>query len=128
MVAHQADKRYQGDFLVERNPFRFSRVLAELHRDSLYPNDGERRLGGLELTVGKPQGRSLCVWGVASGSAASHSDPGSSGMVEFSEESPFRHFSANTTESRSRRPTNPTRQRGLPQVSLRLDEEPSLAR
>ena len=37
--------------------------------------------------MGKPQGRSLCVWGVASGSAASHPDPGSSGMVEFSEES-----------------------------------------
>ena len=28
-----------------------------------------------------------CVWGVASGSAASHPNPGSSGMVEFSEES-----------------------------------------
>src|SRR5271157_4371269 len=39
------------------------------------------------MPVGKPQGRSLCVWGVASGSAASHPDPGSSGMVEFSEES-----------------------------------------
>ncbi len=36
--------------------------------------------------------RSLCVWGVASGSAASHPDPGSSGMVEFSEES--RHSGA----------------------------------
>src|SRR5208282_4397207 len=46
-----------------------------------------KTLGWLGLTVGKPQGRSLCVWGVASGSAASHLDPGSSGMVEFSEES-----------------------------------------
>ena len=44
-------------------------------------------LGWLGLTVGKPRGRSLCVWGVASGSAASHPDLGSSGMVEFSEES-----------------------------------------
>src|SRR5208282_2233229 len=48
-----------------------------------------KTLGWLGLTVGKPQGRSLCAWGVASGSAASHPDPGSSGMVEFSEESPF---------------------------------------
>ena len=63
------------------------RLLAELHRDSLYPMMG-KTLGWLELTVGKPQGRSLCVWGVASGSAASHPNPGSSGMVEFSEESP----------------------------------------
>ncbi len=46
-----------------------------------------KTLGWLGLTVGKPQGRSLCVWGVASGSAASHPNPGSSGMVEFSEES-----------------------------------------
>src|SRR5208337_2528852 len=46
-----------------------------------------KMLGWLGLTVGKPQGRSLCVWGVASGSAASHPDPGSSGMVELSEES-----------------------------------------
>ena len=46
-----------------------------------------KTLGWLGLTVGKPQGRSLCVWGVASNSAASHPNPGSSGMVEFSEES-----------------------------------------
>jgi len=46
-----------------------------------------KTLGWLGLTVGKPQGRSRCVWGVASGSAASHPNPGSSGMVEFSEES-----------------------------------------
>ncbi len=45
--------------------------------------------GWLGLTVGKPQGRSLCDWGVASGSAASHPNPGSSGMVETSEESRF---------------------------------------
>ncbi|MGD0043749.1 MAG: hypothetical protein ABSE84_25645, partial [Isosphaeraceae bacterium] len=62
--------------------------LAELHRDSLYPMMG-KTLGWLGLTVGKPQGRSLCVWGVASGSAASHPNPGSSGMVELSEESRF---------------------------------------
>src|SRR5208337_5687869 len=48
-----------------------------------------KMLGWLGLTVGKPQGRSLCVWGVASGSAASHPDPGSSGMVELSEESEY---------------------------------------
>jgi len=48
-----------------------------------------KTLGWLGLTVGKPQGRSLCVWGVASGSAASHPNPGSSGMVEFSEESRY---------------------------------------
>jgi len=48
-----------------------------------------KTLGWLGLTVGKPQGRSLCVWGVASGSAASHPNPGSSEMVEFSEKSRF---------------------------------------
>ena len=63
------------------------RLLAELHRDLLYPMIGRDAWVWLGLTVGKPQGRSLCVWGVASGSAASHPDPGSSGMVEFSEES-----------------------------------------
>ncbi len=47
-----------------------------------------KRLGWLGLTVGKPQGRSPYIWGVASGSAASHPDPDSSGMVEISEESP----------------------------------------
>ena len=67
------------------------RLLAELHRDSLYPMMGKDPwVAG--LTVGKPQGRSLCVWGVASGSAASHPDPGSSAMVEFSEESPKATF------------------------------------
>ena len=35
------DKRHQGDFLVERNSFRFSRVLAGLHPDSLYPMMGK---------------------------------------------------------------------------------------
>ena len=48
-----------------------------------------KTLGWLGLTVGKPQGRSPCVRGVASSSAASHPNPGSSGMVEFSEESLF---------------------------------------
>ena len=62
------------------------RLLAELHRDSLYSMMG-KDVGWLGLTMGKPQGRSLCVWGVASGSAASHPAPGSTGMVEFSEES-----------------------------------------
>ena len=77
----------QGGIRRENEP-NFRRLLAELHRDSLYPMWG-KRLGWLGLTVGKPQGRSLCVWGVASGSAASHPDPGSSAMVEFSEESQF---------------------------------------
>ena len=55
-----------------------------------------KTLGWLGLTVGKPQGRSLCVWGrphkwgsPRSGSAASHPNPGSSGMVEISEESQY---------------------------------------
>src|SRR5208337_5640998 len=34
-----------------------------------------------------PAPKPPCVWGVASSSAASHPNPGSSGMVEFSEES-----------------------------------------
>jgi len=62
------------------------RVLTELHRDSSSPMMG-KRLGWLGLTVGKPQGRSRGIWGVAFGSATSHPDPGSSAMVEFSEES-----------------------------------------
>jgi hypothetical protein len=37
-----------------------------------------RVLGWLGLTAGKPQGRGLEIWGVASGSAASHPDPGNS--------------------------------------------------
>ena len=59
-----------------------------------------KTLGWLGLTVVKPRGRSLCVWGVASGSAASHSDPGSFGMVELSEESHF--FAAETRPFRGR--------------------------
>jgi len=43
--------------------------------------------GWLGLNAEKPQGPSLGNWGVASGSAASHPDPGNSYMVEFSEES-----------------------------------------
>jgi len=54
----------------------------------------------LGLTVGKLQGRSLCIWGVASGSAASHPDPGSSGMVEISEESQERDSSLISTRSK----------------------------
>ncbi len=51
--------------------------------------------GWLGLTVRKPRGHNLCVWGrphnrgaPRSGSAASHADPGSTGMLEFGEESP----------------------------------------
>ena len=65
-----------------------SRLLAELHRDSLYPMMGKDAwVAGADRR--EAPGRSLCVWGVASGSAASHPDPGSSGMVEFSEESHY---------------------------------------
>gem|GEM_PF-1748527 len=68
-----------------------------------YRATGDERLQAVLITAGRtlalrynPRGRflnsfigpeSLCVWGVASGSAASHPDPGSSGMVEISEES-----------------------------------------
>ena len=76
--------------------FSWKLLSTELHRDSLYPMMG-KTLGWLGLTGGKPQGRSLCVWGVASGSAASHPNPGSSGMVEFSEESQI--VAARTTRS-----------------------------
>ena len=41
----------------------------------------------LGLTAGKPQGGGLRVWGVASGSAASHPNSGSPDLVEFGEES-----------------------------------------
>jgi hypothetical protein len=64
----------------------FPRLLAELHRDSSYLMI-EKTLGWLGLTEGKPQGRGLGIWGVASGSAASHPDPGNSCLVEFREES-----------------------------------------
>ena len=76
-------------------------------------------LGWLGLTAGKPQGRSLCVWGVASGSAASHPDPGSSGMVEFSEESRYSRPVPNPA-------TTPRQELGmvsLRQVSFGKEEE-----
>ncbi len=34
-------KRLRAYFLVKRNSFRFSRLFAELHRDSLYPMMGK---------------------------------------------------------------------------------------
>ena len=69
------------------------RTNRDSHRDWL----GARLMGKDAWVAGADRreapGRSLCVWGrphkwgsPSSGSAASHPDPGSSGMVEFSEE------------------------------------------
>src|SRR5208337_192250 len=60
-----------------------SLISTVIYRKSLW----ERPLGWLGLTAGKPQGGGLRVWGVASGSAASHPNSGSPDLVEFGEES-----------------------------------------
>src|SRR5208337_2539118 len=60
-----------------------SLISTVIYRKSLW----ERPLGWLGLTAGKPHGGGLRVWGVASGSAASHPNSGSPDLVEFGEES-----------------------------------------
>ena len=73
-----------------------TRLLAELHRDSLYPMMG-KTLGAWVAGADRreaPGPKPVRLgptpqWGSPrSGSAASHPNPDSSGMVEFSEESP----------------------------------------
>ena len=66
-----------------------SRLLTELHRDSLYPMMGKDTwVAGADRREA-PGPKPGCAWASPPGSAASHPDPGSSGMVEFSEESHY---------------------------------------
>jgi len=65
-----------------------SRLLAELHRDSLYPMIGRDAWVAGADRRGSPRAEACASGASPPAPPASHPDPGSSGMVEIREESP----------------------------------------